>query len=190
MYGDCPVTKIRWTLALSVALSVALGAACANQRAGRTKLADGSYKLTCKTGLGTCLSDLTDVCTTHGYDVVSAKEERSRTGVEPVDTEYVASEAVVRCRQAPTVFSTTDSSAKPVASSAPAPVAAAPACFPGTTQACLGPGACKGAQTCSSDGAQFGACDCGSGVPVTNLEGDAGPPATWATPTPDAGSAP
>jgi hypothetical protein len=184
------VTKVRSIIALSVGLSVVLVFACANERAGRTKLADGSYKLTCKTGLGTCLSDLTDVCVTHGYDVVSAKEERSRTGVEPVDTEYISSEAVVRCRAASTVFGGSAASAAPSASSAPAPVAAALGCFPGTTQSCLGPAACQGAQTCASDGARFGACDCGSGVPVTNVEGDGGPPATWATPTPDGGAAP
>ena len=190
VYGDCPVTKTRSIFASSVALFVVLSAACASERAGRTKLADGSYKLTCKTGLGTCLSDLTDVCATHGYDVLSAKEERTRTGVEPVDTEYVASEAVVRCRHASTVFGPAEASAKPAASNAPALVAATPTCFPGTTQACLGSAACKGAQTCAPDGTHFGACDCGSGVPITNLEGDAGPPATWATPTPDGGGAP
>jgi len=179
------VTKARWILTLSIAFA----AACATTRAGRTKLPDGSYRLTCQKELATCLSDFSSVCSAHGYDVVSAKEERSRTGVEPVETEYVASEAVVRCRQASTLFGSSEP-AKPVASSPPVPVAKAQACFPGTTQACLGAGACKGAQTCASDGTRFGACDCGSGVPVTNLEGDAGPPATWATPAPDGGSAP
>jgi hypothetical protein len=185
------VTKAHSILASSVALFVVLAFACAQERAGRTRLADGSYKITCKTGLGTCLSDLTDdVCATHGYDVVSAKEERSRTGVEPVETEYVASEAVVRCRQASTVFGPAEPSAKPVASSAPVLASSTPTCFPGTTQACLGPGACNGAQTCAPNGTHFGACDCGSGVPITNLPGDAGPPTTWATPTPDGGGAP
>jgi hypothetical protein len=34
-------------------------------------------------------------------------------------------------------------------------------CTPGVTQACLGPGACSGAQACRSDGSGWGACDCG-----------------------------
>ncbi len=34
-------------------------------------------------------------------------------------------------------------------------------CVPGVTQACLGPGACAGAQACLGDGSGFGACDCG-----------------------------
>ncbi len=46
-----------------------------------------------------------------------------------------------------------------------APVANPPAervCVPGVTQACLGPGACSGAQACLPDGAGYGPCDCGS----------------------------
>jgi|GEM_PF-1600735 len=40
------------------------------------------------------------------------------------------------------------------------------ACIPGATQACLGPGACSGAQLCSANGSGFGACNCGPlGVP-------------------------
>ena len=35
-------------------------------------------------------------------------------------------------------------------------------CVPGITQACLGPAACKGAQSCLPSGGGFGPCDCGS----------------------------
>ena len=38
---------------------------------------------------------------------------------------------------------------------------AATACIPGATQACVGPGGCKGGQTCVSNGSRFGAWDCG-----------------------------
>ena len=34
-------------------------------------------------------------------------------------------------------------------------------CAAGTTQACLGPGQCAGAQQCLSDGSAYGSCDCG-----------------------------
>ncbi len=34
-------------------------------------------------------------------------------------------------------------------------------CYPGATQACLGPAACSGAQVCARDGALWGTCDCG-----------------------------
>jgi hypothetical protein len=35
------------------------------------------------------------------------------------------------------------------------------ACVRGVTQACLGPGACKGAQNCLPDGSGYDRCDCG-----------------------------
>ena len=47
-----------------------------------------------------------------------------------------------------------------------APAAPAPAlervCTPGATQACLGPGACQGAQACRNDASGFLPCDCGA----------------------------
>ena len=33
--------------------------------------------------------------------------------------------------------------------------------FPGATQTCVGPGACRGGQQCLADGTAFGPCDCG-----------------------------
>lgn len=47
----------------------------------------------------------------------------------------------------------------------PAPPAQAQACVPGSTQRCVGPGACQGAQACASDGSAWGQCDCGSAAP-------------------------
>jgi hypothetical protein len=41
--------------------------------------------------------------------------------------------------------------------------ATGPACGLGETRACLGPGACSGAQECRGDRSGFGPCDCGSG---------------------------
>jgi len=35
------------------------------------------------------------------------------------------------------------------------------ACVPGSTQACVGPGACQGGQACSPDGSTWQLCDCG-----------------------------
>jgi hypothetical protein len=37
-------------------------------------------------------------------------------------------------------------------------------CTAGETQACLGPGACQGAQVCVDDGTTWGPCDCGPGT--------------------------
>jgi hypothetical protein len=47
-------------------------------------------------------------------------------------------------------------------------------CIPGATQACLGPGACKGAQVCRAEGMSFGTCDCGNGDGGSASSGGAG----------------
>lgn len=158
--------------------------ACVSEHLGRTKLADGSYELKCKKPLGECLRELADVCREQGYDVVRGKEEKRRFGVEPMQTEVITSNATIRCRSATPLLSLDEKTA---------PVGVAARCFPGSTQACLGPAACKGAQTCRNDGAGFGVCDCGAPsperVPDATEANDAGPPPTWAVPPSD-GSAP
>ncbi len=42
-----------------------------------------------------------------------------------------------------------------------APAAPTRACVPGTTQECVGRGACKGGKACRSDGSAYTPCDCG-----------------------------
>jgi hypothetical protein len=38
------------------------------------------------------------------------------------------------------------------------------ACVKGITQACVGPGGCRGGQACLADGSGFSPCDCGGGT--------------------------
>jgi hypothetical protein len=162
---------------------------CSSDRPGRRALPDGSYQLSCEKPLADCLTILTDVCKDHGYDVISGKEMKKRYGVEPasLQSEVTTSDAIVRCRSANALIL---GESAPASSSGHANVAPVPGrCFPGSTQACLGPGACKGAQTCQKDGATFGACDCGGTVPtVPPVTNEAGPPPTWAVPDADAGT--
>jgi hypothetical protein len=71
------------------------------------------------------------------------------------------------------------------AQSAPQEAAPARACVPGATQACLGPGACKGAQACREDGTGFEPCDCGTATeaapgPAASASAAAGPVASGA----------
>ena len=136
--------------------------------------------------LAECLTDLTQgVCTQYGYEIVQGKEVDGRYGVEPVNSVVITSEAVVRCRSSGALIGD-----KPAAAAASAKPVPSTRCFPGSTQACLGPGACKGAQTCRDDGAGYSPCDCG-GVPAATGSppaGDAGTPPTSATPLSDGGA--
>ena len=182
MYGSV----VKRIVALAFALAFGF-VACAGAQGNRTRLADGSYHVSCKEPLSHCLaSGLQDVCTRYGYDVIHAKEEKKHYGPSLWEAEYVSSDAVVRCREAQALIGG-KSQPPPAASSAPAPTGGR--CFPGTTQACLGPGACKGAQTCQDDGARFAPCDCGgaTSAPAALPTSDAGTTPALATP-PDGGA--
>lgn len=139
-----------------------------------TRQPDGTYKVACPRPLNQCLVSLEPICT-EGYDVIRAEEEREHRGPPPWDTVASSSEAVVRCRQTKALVTTGAAESAAPASAAPAggtaattasPPAPAPApaaqptCFRGTSQACVGPGGCPGAQTCG-DGHAFGPCECG-----------------------------
>jgi hypothetical protein len=55
-------------------------------------------------------------------------------------------------------------------------------CTPGATQACLGPGACSGAQPCLRDGSGYDVCDCGASLPLPTPSASAAPGSATASP--------
>lgn len=146
-------------------------------------LPDGTYRVACDKPLADCLTPF-DKCN-HGFDVVRASESRRRRGPEPLPAEYFESEAILRCRQPSRVVGgDTRADAGVTNADATAPKTT---CFPGATQACLGPGACKGAQVCQAGGMVFGPCDCGHGAAGAALPGSSGPPASDAAAAPPPG---
>lgn len=159
--------------------AVVLAAACGTAHFRRETLPDGSLRLQCNKPLASCLGVWDSECL-DGYDVIRATETRDRKGPYPTVMEFFTSEAVVRCRQAPGLVggdaphpdggAIANGATPPGPAASPAPTepsAGAPpprvGCFPGVSQACVGPGGCAGGQTCAADGASFGPCDCGSG---------------------------
>jgi len=116
--------------------------------------------------LGQCLTAIEEVCS-QGYEVVRAHQDVRIAGPRELTEPTVTSEAVARCRLQPAVFGDSPKPAPPPSAAAaptagqPAPASAPSACFPGATQACVGPGACKGGQQCLANGSAFGPCDCG-----------------------------
>jgi hypothetical protein len=159
------------------ALAVWVLAGCGALRASKPEgLPGGDYRSRCDQPLYACLTSFESVCD-DGYDVVRAAETRERKGAYPTVRESFTSEAVVRCRTPQSLIGDARERAAGAALAPPSGAAAAAppqpstatapdrlrGCFPGSTQACLGPGACAGAQVCAADGARFGACDCGPG---------------------------
>jgi len=91
-------------------------------------IAERTYQLECRQALATCLVRVQELCSSHGYDVLTATERRETSGASPVEGEYVKSSATVRCRVAVPVFGQDPNPPPPpIASTAPA---SAPASAP------------------------------------------------------------
>jgi hypothetical protein len=130
---------------------------------------DGGYRVDCRDRLTRCLTAMEEVCL-QGYEIVQAHEEVRYVGPREFNEPNVSSFVIARCRTQEAVFGgkTRPAPGTPAPGAAPGgPPSAAPvpptprSCFPGATQTCVGPGACKGGQLCLPDGAAFGPCECG-----------------------------
>lgn len=175
----------RVALALSVAGAFLMG--CSREaRAVRLRARNPSeeiYRIDCGNDIGTCEAAALKSCA-GSYTVLESrggvlepKRMSSAPGPRSLGPRYRRSkwrgQMVVVCGKASAGTGALVSSDPPPKLAAP-PAALPPgkACIPGTTQACLGPGACRGAQACTASGESFGSCDCGgnststrSGIP-------------------------
>src|SRR5687767_5849550 len=85
--------------ALGALALVAAGFGCASSQGGVQRLADGSYRVQCERPLLSCLEPAAKLCELHGYDIVSATEDRERYGPSPWQLDVVKSSATLRCRK-------------------------------------------------------------------------------------------
>ena len=165
---------VRWRLSLpSVATAVTLvliaGCAFLTTPAKVDRLPDGTLRLQCETSLPECLVRAEEACNGTRYKVLAAVDRHDYRGSPSTlsESESRAAEAIVRCgHRGRSLGSDEETKLPPLAGTcaeAPAKVATpAPVCVPGTTQECLGPGACRGAQACLADRNGYSNCDCGS----------------------------
>ncbi len=166
-YGGRPMTRAEGSWKNNAARALGLGASALLLQAGcdalrtvrPTPLGDQTYQVTCPKALAQCLTSLDPVCP-DGYTVVRAEEKRERRGPTPWVVETYSSDAVVRCRDQASVFSSAPPALVPPATPQPRPPG--PGCIPGASQACVGRGGCAGGQICTADGQAFGPCDCGT----------------------------
>ncbi len=149
---------------------------------GPRRLKDGSYKIDCEDTLANCTRQVKQFCSDKGgYKVLQGDEKNALVGVPGHQKGYLVSRLVFMCAdEAPP----TPLKLPPRASTEPAPspapsVAAAPerVCVPGSTQHCIGPGACEGGQACLAGGEGYGPCECAPAAPDSN-QGDGGPSAS------------
>jgi hypothetical protein len=153
-------------------ISLLLLFGCSSSNVERQSLADGSWHVKCKFGLEQCVREVEKLCLDPTYQISRGSSVRKLYGVEPGKTEVRTSELFVSCGR--TAVEEAEAKAQAVdAGAGVAPSARAPStCTPGTTQSCLGPGACAGAQSCRTDGVGFMPCDCG--VPLKLASPEAG----------------
>ena len=155
------------------------------------KIDGDTYRITCpELPLDRCLAETANnTCDQHAYFVARGISQVNQRGRSDAPDVSLSSEAIVRCApgqgfgdQAKELMAASPGDrAKPAAAPSPpqAPVPAAvppqaPAsvCAPGSTQTCVGVGACRGGQACKADGSGYQACDCGSSVPATGIGND------------------
>lgn len=184
-------SEARW-LPWACMLGSALGCS-RDARALRVSTVAGdrdTYRISCAHDIAPCRDKALEVCG-GDYDVleaagapvepprVSSAPGPSSTGSRYQRPGWVGS-VVVACGHAKETA--TEPSVLPAPRTATAPGTAQlrpdQLCIPGATQICLGPGACRGAQACASDGRGYTACDCGKapslGTRPAHVTSDAG----------------
>jgi hypothetical protein len=166
------MTRALWMLTL---LFLALPVACSHGSGGPVRQADGGYELSCKGPLSDCLRHAERLCRDDGYTVTEARDVRDLLGHESGQSQVMIekSGATIYCGSHPTRAPIELKRETPLEPAAPSPAVAplapppveakpAPACVPGATQTCVGPGGCSGGQACKADGTGYDPCNCGN----------------------------
>lgn len=183
-----------------LALLIVLGGASAcSPRNNAQPLKDGSWEVKCEDQVDRCVREAQRVCGDEPYHVISGRKEEEiyggqsgyQTGVEVHVIEF-------RCGSDPGVWKLERKEEQAPAAPKAAPPPKQKLCAPGSTQRCVGPGACEGGQSCNAEGTGYSSCDCGtpsSEAPPANAAppASAAPPAATAAPAgtaPPASSAP
>jgi hypothetical protein len=141
-----------------VAVAVSLTASCA----GRPhRLDDGSYKLDCDATMADCVRKVAQFCHGEGYRIVHGAEENTLVGVPGHQVGHRLARVVFYCSsEAPPLALKLPQRAPAEPSASGTPSIVERTCVPGSTQRCVGPGACEGGQECLKDGSGYGPCEC------------------------------
>lgn len=151
-----PVLGSRLALAGTLLL-----AAC---RPGITETADGQYFVDCRSKLSECARQAEAHCRSRGgVHIVRAKERDELYGVEGNQEGLLMSELTFQCQDdlppKPLKLPPRPSAA-PSAGGELSPRPLRRVCIPGSTQRCVGVGACVGGQACDTSGTSWGPCEC------------------------------
>jgi hypothetical protein len=160
----------RWLIGLGITL--AFGTACAHGTSIQ-KLDRDTYRVTCpELPLDRCLGEAaSNTCDKRAYFVERGISDVNLRGRSDAPDVAASSEAIIRCSATPGWGDKAKAlmaapAASVVPSAAASPDKPRPICAPGSTQSCVGAGACSGGQACKPDGSGYEPCDCGSPTPA------------------------
>jgi hypothetical protein len=161
---------------------LAISACSAAAKSGVREVADGTWEIECGS-LGNCAEQAERACRSRGYDIIGGYDRSELYGHEAGESQVAVrkSQLVVVCRAANGDSRVPPASAAvalpPPGASSPAPSASKLLCTPGTTQRCVGKGACDGGQSCLPDGSGFGPCECAEAPPAPSTPASSAPSA-------------
>jgi len=137
---------------------------------------NGTHRIVCGNGMSACVAKADKLCRDKGYTIVEGVSRPKMLGgtSSAYRTKSEVGELYVFCGLPEEDAEEEEPTFKlpPRSDDPPADVnqdgqsePATRVCTPGTTQACVGPGACSGGQVCLESGQAYGACDCGDAEP-------------------------
>jgi hypothetical protein len=160
---DARATRVSSGIA---AVFVACLVGCATGRPVVERLGAERFRIKCTTALPRCLADAADAsCQGHHYIVERAVNDLDMRGATPNQAEFRTSEAIIQCGGMNS-WGSLGPPMGPPEKPAAEKGADARVCAPGSTQACVGAGGCKGGQACRLDGTAYDPCDCGPPPPA------------------------
>lgn len=141
----------------------------------------GAHRIVCGNGMSACVAKADKLCRDKGYTIVKGVSRPKMLGgtSSAYRTKSEVGELNIFCglpeedaEEQETIYKLPPRTDEPLPeTSQEAPSAAgARVCTPGTTQACVGPGACSGGQVCLESGKAYGACDCGDVAPKSQSD--------------------
>lgn len=139
-------------------------------KASTTAGSNQSHIITCGRGMGVCATKATALCGNKGYTILAGVSRYKLLGGSSSSyrnlSEYA--ELTVLCGlpkdgggEQQQVVDGVPERTEPAGPPSSPSTGAQNLCVPGSTGACIGPGACQGGQSCLESGRGFAPCDCG-----------------------------
>lgn len=169
-------------------VSLAIGSTLGCAASVKTALGpNSSHVITCGNGMSACVAKADKICGDDGYTILEGTKRNKILGgsSSAYRTRSEIGEITVRCgveeneeEAPPIVYKLPERTDAPVVVEEPIVPTAGAVCTPGSTLACVGPGACQGGQVCLENGLGYGPCDCGPAGPKMPASERANGPST------------